>query len=45
MPIFDSLTNQINNCATNSIGNDDLVVGDVFKFEAGMKLPADGVVI
>ena len=28
-----------------NIVNDDLVVGDIFKFESGMKLPADGVVI
>jgi P-type E1-E2 ATPase len=27
------------------IKNDDLVVGDVFRFDNGMKLPADGVVI
>jgi len=27
------------------ISNDDLVVGDVFGFESGMKLPADGVMI
>lgn len=33
------------NVDPDMISNDDLVVGDVFKFEAGMKLPADGVVI
>ena len=27
------------------LGNDDLVVGDIFGFEQGMKLPADAVVI
>jgi P-type E1-E2 ATPase len=27
------------------ISNDDLVVGDIFGFEQGMKLPADAVVI
>ena len=29
----------------NNLGNDDLVVGDVFMFNSGMKLPADGVVL
>lgn len=27
------------------LSNDDLVVGDVFRFDAGMKLPADAVII
>lgn len=30
---------------TISIDNDDLVVGDIIKFAAGMKVPADCVMI